>query len=182
MSLEGRIGRGPTPGFTLIELLVVVFIVGLISGFAVLSINLSSNDREIFEELQYLRYQLTLAGEESIVRGLPVGVMFDERRYRFLLAGQSQWVELDDTEALKPHELPASWKIELRLGSSKVILDSEVVENEQIEASNIPHIVFFSSGEISPFEILVVDLNGTPKYRLWYGEEGVIKLEQVDEG
>ncbi len=181
MSLNGRMGRGPTPGFTLIELLVVVFIIGLISGFAVLSINVRSDDREILEQLQQLRFQLALAGEESVVRGRPIAVMLDERRYQFIQAGQSRWVELDDTEALKPHNLPVGWKFDLRLGSREITLTTEESENEDPTNNLVPHIVFFSSGEIDPFEILVVDPDATPKYRIWYGEEGDIMLESKDE-
>ncbi len=134
-------------GFTLIELLVVVFLIGLVSGFAVLSIHSRGDNREIFEELQRFRHRLTLAGSEAVIQGRPIGVQLDEKRYQFLLAGQTEWQELNDIEALQPQELPPEWKIEPLLGSrevsfQKVDVKSNGQQDDKIEAKLIPHIIY----------------------------------------
>ena len=166
-------------GFTLIELLVVVFLIGLISGFALLSISSLGDDREIEGQLKRLQYQLKLASEEAVIQGRPIGVQFDEGRYLFLIAGKSQWLELKNNKALRVHDLLHDWKLELRLSGKRIPLVN--ASDDDSQAKLIPHIIFFSSGEVEPFELLIVDLDNTPKFRISYGEDGVIALMSMDE-
>jgi general secretion pathway protein H len=171
-------------GFTLIELLVVVFLIGLISGFAVLSINALGNDRDIDEQIRRLQYQLRMASEESVVQGRPIGVQFEQGKYLFLIAGKSEWLEITNNKALRSQQLLRGWKFELQLGGqdfslTKTETETET-ETEDSKTKPLPQIIFFSSGEIYPFELLVVDLDNTPRYRIWYGEDGVIAMELIE--
>ncbi|MET0104379.1 MAG: prepilin-type N-terminal cleavage/methylation domain-containing protein [Sedimenticola sp.] len=61
-------------GFTLLELLVVVLIIGLISGLATLSVGSVGNDRRLKTEAQRIVNRFSLAMQESILQGRPVGV------------------------------------------------------------------------------------------------------------
>jgi general secretion pathway protein H len=178
MSLINR-QRDKLDGFTLVELLVVVFLIGLISGFAVLSISSKGDDREIEDQLRLLQYQLTMASEESVMKGTPVGVQFDQGKYSFLIAGKFTWLELDDGKVFKAHELLRNWSFELEAGGEQVTL----AENTEDSAGEelVPQIIFYSSGEIDPFELNIVDEDNTPRYRVRYGDDGVIVLESVDE-
>jgi general secretion pathway protein H len=162
-------------GFTLIELLVVVFLIGLISGFAVLSISSKGDNREIEEQLQLLQYQLTMAGEESVVQGRPLGVRFEQGRYSFLVAGKGKWLELNDGKIFQPKELLLDWRFELQIAGESLSLMDEGGSEEDAESP--PQIIFYSSGEIDPFELLVVDKSNVPKYRIRYGDDGVLALE-----
>lgn len=171
---------GSLGGFTLIELLVVVFLIGLISGFAVLSVSSRGDSREIEEQIRVLQYQLIMASEESVIQGRPVGVQFEQGKYAFLIAGKSKWLELDDGKVFKPRELLRDWKFELLLGSETITLKNpEVVDSPEAELT--PQIIFYSSGEIDPFELMIMDENHTPKYRIRYGDNGVIALESMGE-
>ncbi len=161
-------------GFTLIELLVVVFIVGLVSGFAVLSIGSLDDERDIEEQARRLQYQLIMAGEESIIQGHPIGVQFKQGKYTFLIAGRTEWLEINDNKALSSQELLRDWRFELLLGGKGIPLVKEGVDASKEKLS--PHIIFYSSGEIDPFELLIEDSENTPKYRIMYGDEGVIAL------
>lgn len=177
--------RRHSAGFTLIELLVVVFLIGLISGFAVLSINSRGDDREILEQLKRFQYQLVLAEEEAVIRNRPIGVRLDEGGYRFLIAGRSQWEELEDVRALQPEEFSLEWKLELQVGGREVSLNDEnaedaISENDGQSGQPPPQIIFFSSGEIDPFELQVMDQDNNQQYRIRYGEEGSVLLEPVD--
>ncbi len=166
-------------GFTLIELLVVVFLIGLISGFAVLSVSSKGDDRDIEEQMRLLRYQLMMAGEESVVQGLPVGVWFEQGKYSFLIAGKSKWLELDDGRVFQSKSLLRDWKFELQSGSEKVQLVKPDEDNEENEL--IPQIIFYSNGEIDPFELMIVDENNAPRYRIWYGDNGEIALDTIND-
>ncbi len=179
MSLKIR-QRRRLSGFTLIELLVVVFLIGLISGFAVLSVNSRGNNRDIEEQIKRLQIQLGLAGEESVVQVRPIGVQFTQGQYLFLIAGKYKWLQLENNKALQTQELQPGWKFELRLGNKNVPLAQRLVDSSQIEL--LPQIIFLPSGEITPFELLIVDSGNTPKYRIWYGEDGVIAMEVLEAG
>ena len=179
MSLKNRQRRW-SAGFTLIELLVVVFLIGLISGFALLSISSLGDDREIEWQLKRLQYQLKLASEDAVIQGRPIGVQFDEGRYLFLIAGRSQWLELENNKALRVQDLLQDWKFELRLSGKKIPLVKTVDGDSQAKLT--PQIIFFSSGEVEPFELLIVDLDNTLKFRISYGEDGVIALMSMGEG
>jgi general secretion pathway protein H len=169
-----------TGGFTLIELLVVTFLIGLISGFAVLSVSSIGDNREIEDNIRLLQYQLSIAGEESVVKGRPIGVRFEQEKHSFYIAGKDEWIELEDDKVLKPGELQHNWKYELLIGGEHLPLaesSEDSSENEQIS----PQIIFYSSGEVDHFELQIVDENNSLKYRIVYGEKGVISLESVDE-
>jgi len=167
-------------GFTLIELLVVVFLIGLISGFAVLSVSTLGDDRGVEGQLKRLQYQLSLAIEEAVVQGRPVGVLFNERRHLFLVADKSQWSELENNKQFLAQDLQDGWKFELRLSGKAISFVNS--DGNDSKDQPIPQVVFFSSGEVEPFELLIVDLNNAPKFRIWYGDDGVIALASVDEG
>lgn len=173
-------------GFTLIELLVVVFLIGLISGFAVLSISVRDEGEEIEETLRRLQHRLVLASEEAVIQGRPIGVRFDQGRYQFLQAGRGEWSEITGIKALEANDLLHEWRFELRLGSRAIPLYSPETEsvNEPGEGENrlMPQIVFYSSGETDPFELVVVDVLNVARYRIWYGVDGVISLEPMENG
>lgn len=166
-------------GFTLIELLVVVFLIGLISGFAVLSVSTKGDNREIEDQLKLLQYQLTMAGEESVVQGRPVGVQFEQEKYSFLISGKTGWSELNDGKVFKPRELLRAWRFDLQIESKDITL-LEAGEGSS-QAVSIPQIIFYSSGEVDPFELVIEDESQTPRYRIRYGDSGTIVLESIDE-
>lgn len=171
--------RARTGGFTLIELLVVVFLIGLISGFAVLSVSSKGDDREIEDQLSLLKYQLVMASEESVVQGRPVGVVFGTNSYSFLIAGKSDWLELGSNKIFKSTELLSNWEFELLAGGEELVLSEAGQDSTGTEIT--PQIIFYTSGEIDPFEIKIVDKNKTPRYRISYGQDGTIALEFIDE-
>lgn len=166
-------------GFTLIELLVVVFLIGLISGFAVLSVSTRGDYREIEDQIKLLQYQLTMAGEESVIQGRPIGVHFEQGKYSFLIAGKTKWLELDDGKIFQPKELLRNWEFELLISSESLSLAA--TESDRSQGNLHPQIIFYSSGEIDPFELMIMNENHTPKYRIWYGDAGVIAVESMGE-
>ncbi len=175
-------------GFTLIELLVVIFLIGLIGSFALLSVNSLGDEREMSEELKRLQYKLLLASEEAIVQGLPMGVYFEEERYRFLTVNDGQWSELGGNNALKSEFLSNGWQFELRLGQKTVSLQTSEDATNELESDTkaqdvplqpVPQTIFYSSGEIDPFDLVILNSDNVAKYRLWYSEDGVFSLESM---
>ena len=84
--------------------------------------------------------------------------------YRFVEydPSNSQWAELPFDESLKFWSLPEHYEIELFLDDQRVLLDpdpAEIVYEEspgQIREDYAPHLLVFSSGDATPFELHIV--------------------------
>ncbi|MEJ1340405.1 MAG: type II secretion system minor pseudopilin GspH [Candidatus Sedimenticola sp. (ex Thyasira tokunagai)] len=164
-------------GFTLIELLVVVFIIGMISGVAVLSVGSAGGDHRLETEAQRMGRTFSLAAQEAILQGRPTGVMLNSKGYSFLMAGKDKWGALEDEALLASQTLPGDWQLELTAGGYPKLSPSEAGEKEK----GVPQIIFFPSGQISPFELQLSDSTTDIDYRLIGLASGRLKL-QAGEG
>ncbi|MDM8569906.1 type II secretion system minor pseudopilin GspH [Thiotrichales bacterium HSG1] len=135
-------------GFTLIEIMVVIVIIGIILGFATLSIGDGNLSQKLKQETQRLAYLLELASQESIIQSKEIGVHFDTDGYRFC--------ELQDeittctkcrtiTDGVfKPRILPVGIE-------TKIYLDGEPMLSNKT-CQNM--LLILSSGEFIPFEVI----------------------------
>ena len=159
-------------GFSLLELLVVVFIIGLISGLAILSVNSSDDSRLAERETQRMRQLFTLAAQEAVLQGRPLGVELGETGYRFLIAGRTKWELFADDDLLRPRNLPQGWRVELTASSAT----GGNSGHPDSDTDPVPQIVFFSTGEISPFEVLVQHEQNKSRYRLQVLADGRVSV------
>lgn len=110
-------GRGTSrsarraPGFTLIEMLVVLLIMGLMVGMV--SAIVRPDDRGLVcVEAERLAHLLDLAATEARLTGWPVAWTPDAQGYRFWrMTADARWVELRDSDALRPRTLPQGMRI-----------------------------------------------------------------------
>lgn len=161
-------------GFTLLELLVVVFLIGLISGVAVLSVSSVDGGRRLELEAQRIGHLFSLASQEAILQARPIGVVLDNRGYRFLIAGVDEWVKLESAEPLANRELPTNWRLEQTRGG---YVSSAASEGES-ETKVVPHIVFYPTGQVSPFELWLHDTATDAGFRIEGLATGKINLHQ----
>lgn len=164
-------------GFTLIELLIVVFLIGVISSVAVLSIGNVDGGRRLEVEAQRVGHLFSLATQEAILQGRPVGVILDSKGYGFLIAGQEEWGALEGEALLSDRKLPNDWKLELSSGGYNRATPSADGEDEKL----VPQIIFYPSGQITPFELLIRDSAGEVDFRLKGLATGQIKLHRGGE-
>lgn len=156
-------GAGRDRGFTLIELLVTIVIISIILSIAVLSLSLVGDDREVRKEAQRLMSLLEVAQDDAVLQGREFGVEFLLGSYRFVeyepLSGQ--WFEILGEDLLRTRQIPAEMEISLFLEDKRITLEETpillAVEDEADatpQARNYaPHIMIFSSGDMTPFEI-----------------------------
>ena len=157
------IGAGRDRGFTLIELLVTLVIISIILSIAVLSLSLVGDDREVRKEAQRLMSLLEVAQDDAVLQGREFGVEFLLGSYRFVeyepLSGQ--WFEILGEELLRTRQIPAEMEISLFLEDKRITLeetpillaDEDKADATQQAKNYAPHILIFSSGDMTPFEI-----------------------------
>jgi general secretion pathway protein H len=158
--------RRRTRGFSLIEILVVVVIIAIVSSIALLSLGLLGEDRELETEARRLAALVEVAQDEAMMQGREFGLEFMTDSYRFVefdpLA--NQWVELFGDELFRLRQLPEDVEFDLYLEGKRILLEYDPVEIEDPDEESsmrtvgetyVPHILIFSSGDVTPFELAI---------------------------
>lgn len=145
-----RLPSGLQKGFTLLEVLLVIFIIGILSGLVVFSVG-AVTGRKLNSEADRLMLSLNQAMDFSLMKQQTLGWFYDPvtNDYQFLSFDYSDhnW-KLLEQQQFAHHLLATNISIEISdptdESMQKVDADSDV---------EIPDIVFFSSGEFSPFTV-----------------------------
>ena len=150
-------------GFTLIELLVSIVIVGIVLSIAVLSLSLVGDDREIRREAQRLMAILEIAKDDAVLQGREFGIEFTVGGYRFVEydAFSALWLEIPGEELLRLRALPENIELSLFLEDKQVTLEKDPADLAAADDSSpsanernyAPHVMIFSSGDMTPFEL-----------------------------
>lgn len=162
-------------GFTLIELLVVLFIIGIVSGVILLSIG-SNEHYRMRAFAQDLQGVLLLAEQEAILLPAILKLSIEPDHYQFFYyltpqgdTKKSPWQVFDDP-ILNKKMIPANVTINLQLQDNK-----ENEENKKEQA-----IIISSSGNLTPFKLVIGKANSNPAYILQGDENGRISLQEVN--
>lgn len=156
-------------GFTLIELLVVLFIVGIITSFATLSIG-QDRSSALEEEAQRLRAVVKLAADEAVLSGREIALQFTPEGYEFLTLEDKKWAPLNDDPAFGKHMLPSDMQVELRIEGERV------TPRGAKDKAEPALVLLLSSGELTPFEATVVLADSERRYTLTGGLTGELTL------
>ncbi len=153
-------------GFTLIEILVAVLIVAIVMSIAVLSLSLASDDREVRKEARRLVTLIQLAQDDAMMQGRDFGIEFMTDAYRFVEFDPvtAQWGEPLGDDALRQWQLPENYELSVFVEDRRIALANEprrLQQEDDEERRNLrseryaPHLFIFSSGESTPFELLI---------------------------
>lgn len=155
--------------FSLIEILVVITIVGIVMSIAVLSLGVLGDDRELRTQGRRIVALVQVAQDEAVMQGREFGIEFMTGGYRFLEFDPllNIWSELIGDDTLRMRELPEETEFELWIEGQRVVLDPEPAKTEPDEettsASSVrnyaPHVMVFSSGDMTPFELRILRLD-----------------------
>ena len=153
MRLHGR-----CRGFSLIEILVVIVIVGIVMSIAVLSLTLVGGDRDIRDEAQRVVSLIEVAQDDSMLQGREFGLELMQGSYRFVELDPltNQWSEIIGDETLRLRELPEELELALFIEDRRVLLRADPARTDEDERSvetYAPHILIYSSGDMTPFEL-----------------------------
>ena len=167
-------------GFTLIEMLVVVLIIGILATFATLAIGNRSLDDKLQIEAQRLEKILQLASEEAEAKGIELGFRYTDSGYEFLaLNADGLWEPYSEAGPLRERELPPPFYLELRVEDRPVPPAQKARGKDELAKKPLkPQLFLLSSGELTPFALLLKAQNH-PRYFRVQGEMlGKITLEQ----
>lgn len=136
-------------GFTLLELLVVMVIIAVMTGFAMLSVGWERHE-EARQEARRMKAVFDLVAQESVLKSREIGVQFLSHGYRFLdIGGDGKWQAIEAGDDALFRERKFAPDMELSLISEGVAYDL----GKEDEDKPLPHILFYSSGEMSHFEL-----------------------------
>jgi general secretion pathway protein H len=134
-------------GFTLIEILVVLVVVGLLASLAVFTMGGSSQQRELENEVRELYLLMQTASEQAVLNNLELGLRLEDDGYQFV-AFQDQtgdW-KASGERMFRARSLP-EWL------TVTEFIESDAPRLASSEDTLLPDVVFFSSGETTPFEL-----------------------------
>ncbi len=137
-------------GFTLIELLVVLVIIGIILGFASLSVDSGGLDRRAEEESRRLTALIQLFRQEGILKNRQLALRVFPDRYEFLRLEGDQWQVIEGDETFRTRKLPA--ELHFELDEMEISQKQKVGGSEEQEEDGVM-LFFLSSGESTPFEM-----------------------------
>ncbi len=139
--------RSRAAGFTLIEILVVLVVIGLLAALAVFTMAGSSQQRELENEVRELFLLMQTASEQAVLNNQELGLRLEEGEYQFVaFEDQTGDWKASGERMFRARELP-DW-----------VTVTEFIENDAPRLASAedrlrPDVVFFSSGETTPFEL-----------------------------
>ena len=181
----------PQAGFTLIEILVVIVIVGIMVAVTMLSPGLLRDDREVRTEATRFVALYEIALDEAILQGRDYGIEILLGGYRFVEFDpfNNVWVPLIGDDTLSARQIPEDYEFVLYIEDTRIVLEevaAELDDPEELELRGIaerysPHLLVFSSGDTTPFDLNVVRLSDEASVAMSGDALGGIEFVEGDE-
>jgi len=160
-------------GFTLIELLVVVVIIGVLTSL--IAVSLSPDKPSPQRESRRFYQVLEAARQQAVLFNQELGVELRGNSYRVLQWRAQQWQPLDTT-LFAEYNLPENLSQTLWLDGLPNPTSSAGGDQPQ------PQIVFFSTGEVTPFGWTLNDPVESAQWRLSASPVGEFDLQPEPSG
>lgn len=169
-------------GFTLLELMVVVIIIGTIMAMISLRLGNQRGDDELMKQAERLEALMILASEEAQLQGRDVGIQFRRDGYQFFLYDglRRVWLEWQNDPLFRARTFRDEFELELLMDDQAAALP--VNEEEDDVDLPTPQIMILSSGEMTPFEIIIASENADFDVALRANPLGTLETEKLTDG
>ncbi|WP_159238267.1 type II secretion system minor pseudopilin GspH [Zhongshania aliphaticivorans] len=150
-SLTGRNSRG----FSLLELMVVIFIIGLLSGAAALTLPSKDGGALLQEQRYKLIGNLRSARAEAVFSGRSLGLAWEQQRGRFYVLTAQGWQVIQQGVLAKEVVLDERVRSLITVGGEPIKSaseDSDARDEGGEDQETTPQLMFLGDGQISPFE------------------------------
>ncbi|GAA4344963.1 type II secretion system minor pseudopilin GspH [Kangiella taiwanensis] len=187
-------------GFTLVEVLIALMIAALMISVATIALN-DNEAAELKTKSRQLYGLLQVAQEESIIRGIELGVRIESDGYSFMIYNGGKWQPLEDHRLLKDIQLEEPVRIAVNLEGQDALLENEAPEDdgdsergskggsatseneEDKNKAKTPQIYMLSSGEMNEFVVTIgLDRDEPIFYRIRGNYVGEIDFSNALEG
>ena len=168
----------------------VISIVGIVISIALLSMGVLGDDRELRKEGRRMIALVQLAQDEATMQGREFGIEFMTGGYRFVEYDPflDVWGEILGDDTLRLRQLPEGTEMDLYIEGQRVLLEEEPARFEPPEESSLastaekyaPHILVFSSGDMTPFEVHILEMELDQAVVLESNLLGEIKFTEAD--
>jgi len=130
-------------------------------SIAILSITLAGGDNQLRDEAQRVVSLVQVAQDESLLQGREFGLEFMQGAYRFVEFDPltRQWNEVIGDDTLRLRELPEELELELFIEDRRIMLKTDPARTASDDEDRpgieryAPHVLIYSSGDMSPFEV-----------------------------
>jgi len=171
--------------------MVVVVIVGIVISVASLSMGILRNDRVLKTEANRFMALAEVAQDEATMQSREFGIELMTAGYRFVeydvLA--EQWADVPVDYTLRLRALPEDVEFELYLEDKRIVLNNDPAEFEDPKTQMTrsatqkysPHLMIFSSGDATPFELRILRTYGDQNVLLRGDALGAVEIVNPDE-
>ncbi|MGP9802989.1 type II secretion system minor pseudopilin GspH [Rheinheimera sp. NSM] len=165
-------------GFTLVEVMLVMLLIGLLATTVVMNFSGESREERLEKEAERFQQIFHFVAETALLKQQEWGLYILPDRYGFLYYSNkdAKWLAAEEPAGLKQHKLPADISLKLELeglaGEDSNLLsqldwqlDDDEQTDENADIPVLPQVFILSSGEISPFQLLLAENSDlTPLY------------------
>ena len=167
-------------GFTLIELLVVIVLMGIVTSFTMLSLNLTGLESELDEEARKIHALIKLAKEDAIIQAQEVAFKTENNQYVFEYWDWSskKWKPKEDN-IFRERIIHEGLILRIESKAKKIFFKADDNTGNDLESGTI---FFLSSGEQTLFTIKIA-IKDRPQifYKIEGDINGAMKIEKFSE-
>jgi len=164
-------------GFTLIEILVVVVIIALMAAVMTVAVGALGGDRQIEEEADRIADVLSVTLEQAELEGRDYGLRVEPDGYEVMVFdGRRGWTPAGGDRWFEWHGLPPGLSVSLEAEGRLVLL-----RKAETPESRLPHIVTFSSGDVTPYRITLTRSSSGATNAVEGAFDGTIEVTRGDE-
>ncbi|HSX60285.1 MAG TPA: type II secretion system minor pseudopilin GspH [Tahibacter sp.] len=164
-------GIAPARGFTLIEILVVVVILAVLAAAVSIALSGAGGERQLEREAERLQALIGYACEHAEIGGIPVGLSLVDGGYAFSRRDGETWKPFEQGE-LRDRRWPGNVRVELSRDGKRIEIPPQPPE--------IPPVVCFASGELTPFRLELGLPDLALRWRLDGRLDGDVQRERRD--